>query len=56
MLKRIGPAYGYYPKPAKTYLILKDQSMQQRAEELFGRDGVKITAEGKRHIGAVIGT
>ena len=55
-LKELGPAYGYYPNAAKTWLILKSPDLQDRAEELFGPDGVNITCEGKRHIGAVIGT
>ena len=49
-----GPAYGYYPKPPKTHLILKNPEDLNRAQNLFGVDGVKITCEGERHIGAVI--
>ena len=56
LLKQIGPSYGYYPKPGKTCLVLKDPVLMPRAEELFGEEGVKITVEGKRQIGAVIGT
>ena len=56
VLNRIGPLYGYHPKAEKTILILKDESLLQKAEELFGPDNVKITVEGSRHIGAVIGT
>ena len=54
LLKRIGPSYGYYPKPGKTCLVLKDPEMRQRAEELFGGEGMQITVERKRQIGAVI--
>ena len=56
LLKEIGPAYGYHPKPTKTYLVLKNPSLLSRAKELFETDGVKITVEGKRQIGAAIGT
>ena len=52
----IGSAYGYYPKANKTYMILKDPDLRQRAEEFFGQDSVKITVEGRRHIGGVMGT
>ena len=55
-LKEKGSSYGYYPKPTKTHLILKNPDQLQRAEDLFAGDGVKITVEGNRHIGAVLGT
>ena len=55
-MKEKGPSYGYYPKPTKTHLILKNPDQLQRAEDLFAVDGVKITVEGNRHIGAVLGT
>ena len=53
-LKEKGPKYGYYPKPSKTYLIVKNKENTSRAQALF-RD-VNITCEGERHIGAVLGT
>ena len=55
-LKTLGPSYGYHPKASKTYLIVKDQSMLARAEELFAGEGVQITAERERHIGAALGS
>jgi hypothetical protein len=55
-LKTVGPPYGYNPKPSKTYLIVKDQEMLQRANEIFAGEGVQITAEGERHIGAALGS
>ena len=57
-LNLYGPAYGYFPKSSKTVLILKSPELLQRAKELFGEEegGITITTEGKRHIGAVIGT
>lgn len=54
-LNLFGPAYGYFPKPSKTYLILKRPDLLEKARELFGEE-IKITTDGKRHIGAVIGT
>ena len=55
-LKENGPSYGYYPKPTKTHLILKNEDHRERAEYIFGGDGVNITSEGQRHIGAVLGS
>ena len=57
-LNQVGPAYGYFPKSSKTHLILKSPELLERAKELFGTDadGVKITTEGKRHVGAVVGS
>ena len=57
-LNRTGPSYGYFPKPSKTHLILKNPDMLERAREIFGdeENGVKITLEGKRHLGAAIGS
>ena len=55
-IKEIGPPYGYHPKPPKSILIVKDHAMLQRAEELFAGEGVVITSEGERHIGAAIGS
>ena len=54
-LNHVGSNYGYYPKAAKMHLIIKKPELQQKTEELFSAAGVKITSEGKCHIGAVIG-
>ena len=54
-LNEIGPKYGYHPNAAKTHIILKSLDSLDRARELFGTQ-VKITVEGKRHIGAALGT
>ena len=51
-----GPKFGYFPKPSKTILIVKDPSLLPFAEETFADTGVKITVEGERHLGAVIGS
>ena len=55
-LKEEGPAFGYFPKPSKTHLIVKNRADLEKAQELFGDDGVKLTLDGERHIGAVIGS
>ena len=51
-----GPAFGYFPNSTKTVLILKDKAMYEKADELFGTSGIKISLEGDRHLGAVVGT
>ena len=56
LLCELGPYYGYYPNSSKTVLILKSDSLTDKANEFFGKTGVKITSEGERHLGAVIGT
>ena len=46
-----GPAYGYFPKPSKTWLIVKDKKLEE-AKLTFKKSGVKITSEGMRHLGS----
>ena len=55
-LAAMGPKYGYHPKPSKTVLILKDQSLIIEAKRIFGGTGIKLTTDGERHLGAVIGS
>ena len=50
-----GPAYGYFPKPSKTWLIVKDKKLEE-AKLTFKKTGVKITSDGMRHLGAAIGS
>jgi hypothetical protein len=54
-LVKEGPAYGYFPKPSKTWLIVRE-GLLEKANELFKDSGVQITTEGKRHLGAAIGS
>ena len=50
-----GPAYGYFPNASKTWLIVKDEKLDE-AKRIFKGTGVKFTSEGKRHLGATIGS
>ena len=50
-----GPKYGYFPKPTKSYLIVKEKKLVE-VQVLFANSVANITAEGKRPLGAVIGT
>ena len=48
-----GPAYGYFPNAAKTWLLVKSDH-HQRAQQLFGNTDINITTEGRRLLGAAI--
>ena len=50
-----GPKYGYFPKPSKTVLIVKDPDQLQFAQDTFSGTGITISTEGERHLGAAIG-
>ena len=54
-LTAIGPKYCYLPKPAKSYLIVKEKKLME-AQNLIANSRVNITAGGKTHLGAVIGS
>ena len=55
ILNMAGPKFGYFPKPSKTILIVKNLQLFEQAEALFSDTGIKITLTGERHLGAVIG-
>ena len=55
MLSSSGPSYGYFVNPGKTWLVVKPQH-EQDAKELFSGTGIGITSEGKRHLGAALGS
>ena len=55
-LTSIGPSYGYFPKPSKSWLIVKPEYIDE-ARELFSDRGVNITTQGhERYLGTPIGT
>ena len=54
-LNRFGPSSGYFPNAAKTWLLVKEPELAE-AHELFAGTGVQITTEGRRLLGAPIGT
>ena len=56
LLYRIGPSYGYFPKPSKTVVIVKRPEDLAEAEALFKPLGIKVTNDGERHLGAMVGT
>ena len=50
-----GRNYGYYVNGSKSWLIVKSETIAKEAESIF-ENSVNITIEGKRHLGAVIGS
>ena len=50
-----GKKYGYLVNLGKCWLILKNEDAVEKAKDIFG-DMVNITTEGKRHLGAVLGS
>ena len=56
LIKKEGVKYGYFVKPSKSWLILKDSEKLDECKELFKQSPINITVEGKRHLGAAIGS
>ena len=55
LLNKLGPSFGYHPNPAKTWLIVKEDHLDQ-ATNIFGNSGVNITFSGQKHLGAALGS
>ena len=51
----LDPKFGYYPEESNSWLIVKEKA-KQRAFTVFKDTAIKITTEGQRHLGAVIGS
>ena len=50
------PKFGYFPEPSKCWLIVKPK-LYKKILEIFSDDTeIKITMEGKRHLGAIVGS
>jgi len=54
-LTKLRPFFGYHPNPSKTYLVVKEEHLEN-ATQAFADTGIQITTEGKRHLGAAIGS
>ena len=50
-----GPKYGYFPNGAKTWLVVKEKEYDEAAR-IFQTTNVQITTEGRRLLGAALGT
>ena len=55
VLSELGPLFGYFPKASKTCLVVHPEE-ESTALAMFGSSGITITSEGKRHLGAAIGS
>ena len=53
--EELGPSYGYYPKPEKSWLIVKETELE-RAAEIFHGTNINITIHGHKYLGGFIGT
>ena len=51
----LGPKFGSFPKASKLYLIVKEGKLGE-VREVFNVSNVNITIEGKRNLGAVVGS
>ena len=54
-LCKLGPKFGNFPEGSKSWLIVKEKVVQ-KAQSVFKDINIKITTEGQRHLGAVIGS
>ena len=54
-LEVLGPSFGYYPNPSKTWLITKEEHLNQ-AIDTFKNTDIKVTKEGRCHLGSPLGS
>ena len=50
-----GPMLGYYPKPSKSWLVVKPEK-EDEARRIFEGTGIQITTEGRKYLGGFVGT
>ena len=55
LVTKHGPEIGYLPNATKSVLIVKPAAFES-AKEIFSNSNVRVTKDGERHLGAVIGT
>ena len=54
-LKTVGPKFGYFPEATKCWLIVKPDKFEEAKSAFDGTD-INVTSEGRRHLGAVLGS
>lgn len=54
-ISALGPSYGYFSNPAKTWLVTKEEHYKL-AVDLFSGTGIRITTEGRPYLGVPLGT
>ena len=53
-LSQVGPSFGYFVNPKKTWLVTKDDFLPT-ASEIFGDTMVNITCDGRPVLGSPVG-
>ena len=56
LIRSEGAKYGYHVNQDKTWMILKNRDLFEEAREVFKDTSIKFTLEGKRHLGAALGS
>ena len=54
-MARLGPCYGYYPNPSKTWLVTKEECHPTAATGFEGTN-ISVTSSGRPYLGAALGT
>ena len=54
-LEESGPGLGYFPNAKKCWLIVKP-CREEEARELFAGTAINVTTEGRKHLGAALGS
>ena len=54
-IREFGPYLGYFPKPEKSWLVVKQEKYEE-AKIIFAGTGVQITPEGRKYLGGYVGT
>ena len=49
-----GSKFGYYVNEDKSWLIVKNKKLLNEAQQIFSKSDIKLTTEGKRHLGVAI--
>lgn len=55
LVESFGPKVGYFPNANKSWIIVKEEKLEM-ATNIFRGSELNITTEGKKHLGAVIGS
>ena len=55
MINEMGPSLRYYPNAKKCWLVTKPEK-ENEAMEVFGDTAIKISTQGRKHLGAVLGS
>ena len=55
LVNKYGPLLGYFPNASKSWLTVKPDHLYA-AKDMFKGTGINITSEGRKHLGAVVGS